>query len=375
MSRMNRVFALVGVMLMLSAGAASAFMEFNTPVRVATLAGGDAFNSNFISDSNDAYTWYGRIFRNADHVRVNWEGDGDAATSFGLIKSEEGYGAYLLNLQMGAYGVGGEMNHFTIGYGMPVGGLDWGAIYNRQNSSETNGSVEESWTYNIFGLGGTWDMDDDTVIDFTFRVALRDYYMVSGEEDDGDPDTDNYEYSEMGFAARAFRQLRDDVVAVPAFNFGTMTDTDPSGDEDKGTFIGLGVAFDYTVNEDNDLIVGASWQSSKWEEGASDPTTESKTTVMPGVFAAVEHEFTDMFTARMGASKNFTKDDNGESGDALEESSYYPFGFTFGMGMTMGDWVIDFELNQGWLYDFGYWIHGNSASDGPIAKIESKLWF
>ncbi len=135
MSRMNRVLLTAGALLMLVSSAAMAFDPFPNPVRVSTLSGGDSFNNNFILDSNDAYSWFGRIYRNADHVRVTWAPYGEAQ-GLGFIKSEEGYGAYMLHFQEG-YGYypgrqeGGEYNHFTIGYGYPFGNFDLGVVYNR----------------------------------------------------------------------------------------------------------------------------------------------------------------------------------------------------------------------------------------------------
>lgn len=364
MSRLNRVLFISAALLMLMSTAAMAFTSFSTPVRVATLGGGDSFNGNFFNDSNGAWKWYGRIHRNADHVRVTWTGGTN--NSFGLIKSEEGYGSYMVHLQKGFMGSVGEYNHFTLGYGMPVGGIDWGVVYNRQNTSNTMGTVEYTEAYNIFGVGGSWDMDDDTLIDFVFQ-------MVSGSEDDGmdeDPE-DDIDYSQMDFGVRAFRQLRDDVTVVPAFWFMTGEDSNASV---KEGFLGLGVAFDYTVNDDNDVVLGFSYQKATMESG--DPAVESSTTSMPGVFLALETELTGMFTVRMGASKNFDTADNGLEADAgLVETTVYPYGYTLGMGIGLGDWVIDLELNQSWLYNFGYWVHGVSQSQAPIAKIEGKYWF
>ena len=366
MSRMNRVVILVGLLLMLMSSAAMAFnsVTASPAVRVGSLTGGDDFNGNFFNDSNGAWTWYGRIFRNADHVRATWGGsglNGGANNSVGLIKSEEGWGAYMLHLENGEAGTYGEFNRITLGYGIPVAGFDLGVIYNRQGEKATMGDTDMSEVYNTFGLGGSWDMDDDTLIDGVFQMTM-------GGVDDGDDNTDDFEYSEMHFGARAFWQWRDDVALVPAFWFMTGTETIGSAD-DKYGFMGLGVACNYTINEDNDLWVGANYQQMTEEPDGGDKATD---TTMPGLFAAVEHELTDMFTVRMGASKNFYTESDGA--DPVTETTSYPYGFTLGMGLGLGDWVIDLSLNQSWLYNFGYWVHGTPGGS-PIAKIETKLWF
>lgn len=460
MSRMNRVLFTAGALLMLVSSAAMAFIDYPNPVRVTTLTGGDYFNSNFITDSNDAYSWFGRIYRNADHVRVTWEpyydgqyGDG-SAQGFGFIKSEEGYGAYMLHLQRGYnsyYGprdVYDEYNHFTLGYGYPFGSFDLGVVYNRQSTSWTHKATETDFTedpdevttteseyseaYNTFGLGITYDMDDETVIDAMFSMQM-------GSEDDGESDVtlvdfpgdtpdyvvDDIDFERTGFmlGARAFRAMREDLTIIPVFTFGTSKDTYGSfgADSDapylpywqeseaKSTGFAGGIGFDYTVNESNDVYLFASIQRTKYEwdsttyypyfdgtdlDGNGTYVWQSETTytAMPGVACAVEHELTDMFTIRMGASKNWwtrksTSDsesfDDPETGDNVpygateseNEDSDYPWQFTLGMGIAMGDWVIDLSLNESWLYSAGYWFHGYESKTSPIAQIEAKLWF
>jgi len=371
---------MVGLLLMLMSSAALAFDKVSSSpaVRVGSMTGGDGFNGNFFNDSNGAWKWYGRIFRNADHVRASW--GGSTNNSVGVIKSEEGWGAYLLHLEMGDSGgmygpmfdsdfdgmadLTPEWNRFSLGYGIPVAGFDLGFLFNRQSVNHSTGGADLSEAYNTFGFGGSWDMDDATLIDGVFQ-------MTSGGQDDGDDDTDDFEYSEMNIGVRAFWQWRDDVTLTPAFWFKTMTDKVGSS-EGTGGYMGVGLACNYTINEDNDLYVGANYQSMTYEPDGGDQVS---ITTMPGLFAAVEHELTDLFTARVGASKNFKTWSDGEDGDDLDENSHYPYGFTMGLGMGLGDWVIDLSLNENWLYSFGYWVHGVTQSQAPIAKIETKLWF
>ncbi|MCB1164123.1 MAG: hypothetical protein H6694_03155 [Candidatus Latescibacteria bacterium] len=369
MSRMNRVLFTAGVLLMLVSSAAMAFEGFPNPVRSYTLTGGDAFNANFISDSNDAYTWFGRIYRNADHVRVTWW-PSSTAQGLGLIKSEESYGAYMLHLQEGSFydkQLSGEYNHFTLGYGYAFENFDLGVVYNRQGTSQEVGGTKMSETYNAFGAGITYDMDDETQIDATFA-------FVTGKTDDGVDGNDDPESTGMNFGARAFKAWREDLTIVPVFVFNTWKDK--LGDaEDKTTMFGAGLGFDYTINEDNDLYVFASFQNSKETLDDGTDTAEYKMTALPGIGAAVEHEFTDMFTVRMGATKNWEKYEEPGTPDGTDTYHSYPWMFTMGMGIAMGDWVIDLELNQTWLYSAGYWFHGYDSPQSPIAQIEAKLWF
>lgn len=365
MSRMNRVLILVGVLLMLMAGTTQAYQEFRTGVRLDTMGGGDSFNGKFVTDTNDVYHWFGRIYSNADFAQITW--DGDDAAGMGLVKSEETYGAYMIHFQEGFEGFMGEANNLTLGYGLPLSGFDVGVIFNRQSSSSTSGDTEMTESYNTFGAGATYDMDEETTLDFSFA-------FITGSADDGDDDSDDDpDFSGINFYARGFRAMRDDVTIVPTFCF--MTGTEEIGsDEYKESMLGLGLAFDYVINDDNTLLVGGSWQQEKSEYPSGDDTIEETTTTLPGLFATVEHEFTEMFTLRVSGSKNFMKYDNGEDGDSLVEYTYYPWGYAIGLGIALGDWVIDLELYDEWLYDFGYWIHGEDGST-PIAQIEAKLFF
>ncbi len=386
MSRMNRVLLTAGALLMLISSAAMAYEFFPNPVRVQTLSGNDSFNNNFITDSNDAYSWFGRIYRNADHVRVTWWPE-SSAQGLGFIKSEEGYGAYMLHLQDGYdyydRQFGGEYNHFTLGYGYPFGSFDLGLIYNRQgisaNLEDPETRAEPSESYNTIGGGITYDMDDETVIDGMFM-------FMTGSIDDGDPDTDgDWETSGFGVGARAFKAMREDLTIIPVFMFNSYTDkegVDASYYEEKGTAFAGGLGFDYTINEDNDLYLFANFQQNKREytygEGDGSTTDTYTDTAMPGIGVAVEHELTDMFTMRMGASKNWwnSKSEVDDGTDVTtNEYKDYPWEFSFGMGIAMGDWVIDLALNQQWLYSAGYWFHGYDSGQPPVAQIEAKLWF
>lgn len=365
MSRMNRVLLTAGALLMIVSSAAMAFDPFPNPVRVNTLAGGDSFNNNFILDSNDAYSWFGRIYRNADHVRVTWAPNGEAQ-GLGLIKSEQSYGAYMLHL------LEGEYNHFTLGYGYAFESFDLGVVYNRQGISanfEDPGATraEASESMNSIGAGITYDMSEQTALDASFMFS-------TGSEDD---ETD-WEGSGFGVAARMFHAWREDVTLIPVFTFDSRTDTYGDDSEKKATSFAGGLAFDYTINEDNDLYLFASYQSSKLEDTEGDDTWEDTSTAMPGIGAAVEHELTDMFTMRLGATKNWMKyEETDPIEETTDEMKSYPWQFSFGMGIAMGDWVIDLALNQSWLYNVGYWVHGNQpySPQPPIAQIEAKLWF
>jgi hypothetical protein len=209
--------------------------------------------------------------------------------------------------------------------------------------------------------------------------------FTSGSEDDGedeDPEND-FEVSGFGLGVRAFKAMREDLTIIPAVIFGSSTEKEGDLNEDKFTKMAAGVAFDYTINEDNDLYLFLSYQSNKEEftdmSGTEDIVYEYNYTAMPGIGAAVEHELTDLFTIRMGATKNWVKEENVyPSGDEeiTDEYKYYPWMFTFGMGIAMGDWVIDLQLNQDWMYQAGYWFHGVQATgQPPVAQIEAKLWF
>ncbi len=355
---------------------AMGFEDFPFSVRLETLAGGQPLMYHFWTDSEEVYEYPGSLPLYSDMVTWSFRssgyyGESSDAHSFSLAKSEEGYGTYFVGLHRGYTlpdrQTDGEWNNTTFGYGYPMESMNLGVIYNRQGGSEKTGDTELSETWNYLALGVDYDLNDETNVDASFIYR-------SGKADDGDSGTDDMEVSGMGFMGRAAYAWKDDVAVVPIAGFMTGEEKEGS-DSEKWTAMYAGLGFGYTVNEDNVVAFGAAYASEKTSWTGQADGDEESTTIMPGFYMATEHEFTDWLTLRGGATKVWsTSKDTPAEGDA-SEAKIYPFGFSLGAGIAMGDWAIDLGLNTGWLYNFGYWLHGNSSSSGPISMLQVKLFF
>lgn len=365
MFRVSRYLMIVGVLLMMSTAAIAQPEDFAYNVRLWTLSGGDDFATHYWNDSGHVTMWFGELGNYTDMLSIGFD-PGDEINAISLNKSEKSFGAYYIALQEGMYDYMGdydEYNHFTLGYSYAMEAMKFGVLFNRQNMSETDGDDEYKDAYNSFGLGLDYDFSDEVNIDATFAYSS---YSWENPADDGDGNG-------MMFGARAFWAYQDDITMVPVFMFRTA-----EWQEDyKDTDFGFGLGFDYTVNDNNHIILGAKFAQAKSEMPNGPDTDEYTTTTMPGFSVAVEHEFFDWLELRAGASKNFNKEKYSPGADGADETEdmCYHFNYSFGAGIQVGDWAIDLELNPEALYQMGYWLHGYEDGEEPIWAIQASLFF
>ncbi|MBN2170163.1 MAG: hypothetical protein JW819_02440 [Candidatus Krumholzibacteriota bacterium] len=373
MFRVSRYLMLVGVLLMMSTAAIAQadgpeYFQYN--VRLTTLSGGDDFATNYWNDSGHVTMWFGELGNYTDMLTIGFDPE-DEINAISLNKSEKTFGAYYIALQEGMYDYMGdydEYNHFTLGYSYALENMKLGVLYNRQNMSETDGDDEVKDSYNSFGLGLDYDFSDEVNIDATFAYSSYSWtYKVAPADTTGDGNG-------LMFGARAFWAYQDDITLVPVFIFRTAEWQEGYKDTD----FALGLGFDYTVNDNNHIILGAKFAQAKSEEPyLTDETWTETTTTMPGFSVAVEHEFFDWLELRAGASKNFSNYKVEYSTDTPDdtEDMCYAFNYSFGAGIQVGDWAIDLELNPEALYQMGYWLHGYEDGEEPIWAIQASLFF
>lgn len=365
MTRINRMLLLFSALLMIgSAALAGGYCYHRTDV----LSAGDVVHANFWEDSNDINMWVGDLVNYADMVTITLD---DGSQYIGLNKSLEGYGVFHLGLsQMGsmyydAIDEYGEMNNITIGYGYELEMMNIGVMLNRVSWAYgvEDGDVKETW--HTFGFGVDYMWNEDVNVDAAFMYS-------KGSSEDLDDDTEDLDASEMGFGVRAFYPWQEGLTLVPVFLFDSYDD----GEDYTESFLGLGLGFNWAINDGNDLMLGLSWQkyTEEYDPEGDDYDYKYTETMFPGLGVAVEHEFFDWLTARVGTSKSWVKDEDDEDNYLMT----YPWRFELGAGIALGDWQVDLGLNTDWLYNIGYWVHG--ANDGgylddPIAGIQAKLFF
>lgn len=355
MSRINRVLVLGALLVMCSALTAQAYLDYPGGVRLMTLAGGSGLGMHVWNDSEEVFEYPGSLPTYANMFTWSFS-PGNDGYSFTLNKGEETFGNYFIGLHRGDMGAA-EWNNVTLGYGYSLEAADIGIIYNRQGISATTGGTETSESWNHIGLGANMEISDSSDLDLAF-------YFRSTSADDGTTETDG---SGFGLMGRMFYAWTDDVTVIPVIGWSSAEYVEGVTDTD----IMVGVAFAYVVNESNDVVFGLSYASNKLEDTNVDPDTENTVKDLPAWYLGAEHEFTDWFTVRGGASKAWRTTEM----DSDNDQNSAPFDFTLGAGIAMGDWQLDLYLEQSTLYNWGYWFHGNRASSAPVAGIQAKLFF
>lgn len=184
--------------------------------------------------------------------------------------------------------------------------------------------------------------------------------------------------------------------------------------EDQSSGFQLGVAGNWTINQNDLLVLGATIESFKrteinskcdsiWYRGEtrsiaySDPYVETEvtttTTTMPAIFAALEMHVNPWLTLRLGAKQGVfcsTKTENAAgttythdvTGQHVPTSSlptettrqYSPFTMEVGAGFKFGTLQVDATLNPDFVHNGPYLISGETTS-GMFPKVSATYTF
>lgn len=324
----------MGVLLLMSSTA------FANDVRMMTL--GDV---PYWKDAGDVDTWFGDIANYGDIVWINFMGLN--ANEFNLTKTEDTFGTYFISIGGDAYpymNAGGDDLFYSekvaLGYGYALEAATIGVYFQMYESMDLDDDPAdfEASVYD-FGAGVDYDLGDATNVDFTFM------YGKMGDD------------SDMGFGVRAFYNWKDGVELIPAFMYNSISMGDDSA---NGMMFGLGFA--YTVNEDNSLILGFDYMKTTWT--ISD--VETSWTTMPGFYLGLEHDVNDWLTVRTSGKKDWVKDQ--------DDNESYPFDFTFGFGIHLGDFDLDVAYDESQIFDTFNWFMGGPDGLGVYA-LQIKYYF
>ena len=316
MSRFTRLMFVMGVLLLMSSSA------FAYDVRMMTLGG-----APYWKDAGDVNVWYGEIANYSDMVWVNFAGF--TGNEFNLTKSEDSFGTYFLS-------IGGDVGEKVgLGYGYDLEMVTVGVFFQMYENNADDESVYD------FGAGLDYDMGDATNIDFTFLMGK-----------DGDD-------SSMGFDARAFYAWKDGVDLIPAFMYSKDTVADI-----EATMMMFGLGFAYTVNEDNSLILGFEYDKVTTADG------DIETTSMPGFYVGLEHDVSDWLTLRTSGYKFW----NTLAVTGADDVESFPFFFTFGFGIHLGDFDLDVAYDESTIFDSFNWFMGGDADLG-VTALQIKYFF
>jgi hypothetical protein len=218
-------------------------------------------------------------------------------------------------------------------------------------------------------------------MDLGLRIELpaaETVFPASGAEEDLKSTWDGMA---VGFNGRMWMEKRDKFQLVPLVvgYYGTATreitpgfglDTTFTTDYNRLNLAG-GVGVNYQLNDDNLLVLGLEvvGYSKDGEEVKDDYEGTITTMTLPGIFLGLESKISKWLTGRLGAAQVFqsvTETYKPEGGSEIESKSYSTeFKMTFGLGITLGNFVLDAAFNEGLLFDGPYFISGSAE---PIAN-------
>jgi len=224
-------------------------------------------------------------------------------------------------------------------------------------------TLSESAVYIGLGFGLSY-----TIFDMGVDIDIP---IVSSEAGD---DKTGYAGFGFGFNGRASLQASKELEIVPV----AVLYLAPAGysvENGAGTQIeesyfsfkfGLAVGFNYSINENNLLtmaIEALGYNRYGWDEKDVETGSESAFT-FPGIYLGVESKIKPWLIGRLGAAQVFqsisetTKPDGGDEVTLSTRESQY--NVTFGLGIILGNFVVDLALNEGLLFDGPNFISGSN---------------
>ena len=188
----------------------------------------------------------------------------------------------------------------------------------------------------------------------------------------------NDEYSAIGFGVngRYFYRVSEKMEYVPVVILGFTSGSDEfkplGGDTEKADFSALAFTFagsmNYQVDENNLIILGIQpySQTSTTVDVPNFGETTTTFTIFPAIHLGGETRLASWLIGRIGAFQAFqttATEFKPDVGDTEKSSSSASFlNFSFGLGVEVGNFVIEFDLNDGTLFE-GPYILGGRARD------------
>jgi hypothetical protein len=179
--------------------------------------------------------------------------------------------------------------------------------------------------------------------------------------------TGDDEWSAIGVGAngRYFYEVSENMEYVPVvivgFTSGSRDFNPAAGASQKTDFsaynVTLAGAMNYKVDENNLIILGIQAYSVAGTSTDQQNIGETiqTTTIFPAVHLGAETQIASWLTGRIGAYQAFQtstiefKPDGGLSSKSSSSASF--LNFTFGLGIEVGQFLIDLDLNDGTLFE------------------------
>jgi hypothetical protein len=184
---------------------------------------------------------------------------------------------------------------------------------------------------------------------------------------------DEWSGTGINLIGRYFYELNKKMQAVPVVRFGTASTTQktdqpgtlPQLQTDFSTFtFNLGIGLHYQLNKDNLIILAMD------PFGVNKLTTDYKdvgkvtqtTTILPRMYLGVEGKIKKRLVGRIGAIRSYqtVKTETKPTQGAGTETSFQtsPYNVTFGLGLRIGKFLIDLDINDGMFFEGPNFISG-----------------
>ena len=137
--------------------------------------------------------------------------------------------------------------------------------------------------------------------------------------------------------------------------------------------VGLGIGFNYELNDDNLVVLGIEpfGMSTEKEDVKDGAETTTTTMILPGIYAGVESQIKSWLVGRFGVGQTYrsvTEKTKPATGDTTEDTNHFKdFGLSFGLGFNFGQFSIDAFINEGLFFD------GPNFISGTVEPLASKL--
>lgn len=266
---------------------------------------------------------------------------------------------------MGSFGIGGMLS----------------LARNSASASDSSGDIGSQSTMVIgFTPGASFAIGEKGSVDLGFGFEMNSF---SVEDNTTDPVTTLESDGAMAIAGnlRAMLSMGEYVFVIPYVGFEMSNlnwkiDTLNITDSD-GMMFGGGIGLNVMPFEETTVIAGFGIAMMSEENTGAYMTPDSldKMSFMAPAFTfGAESRFNSWMTGRIGAMKTFFASSSIEYADGNEFSSAADyFEMALGLGMVFGDFTLDAELNENFLFQGPDFIGG--IADAPNAKLTATYNF
>lgn len=184
---------------------------------------------------------------------------------------------------------------------------------------------------------------------------------------------DEYSGNNVWINGRYFYQYNSEIKFVPVLqiSFGSAdrkTDLGagiPQAETDYSlSNVNLGIGLNYQILENSLLVLAIDpfgYATAKEKEKEGDELTIT-TTTFPRLYLGAEASIKSWLIGRIGANKAYqtiTRKTKPNQGDEIESTTHQsPYNVSFGLGLKLGRFLIDFDMNDGLFFEGPNFISG-----------------